>query len=266
MAASASGGYIPPTGRVVLHFLCVYPSQYPGDRSHPRSLSVSEDRILPELDAWLARLFDREHLEETIEATLLADQRRSPGREAIPLAAARKAAADAEERLQRHARAISAGIDPRLLVNETRQAQADLAKANALLAAQKPLAEEASLTPSLIRETLLRHGGFVPLLEAVTKPHERRDLYASLGLTMTYERQDSPEGTKELVRPAIAAGGAPWSNSACRRGELSNLRLPQPPTVVAQGLGLGPRRKGRLARSALTPLSSRPPPPLPGPV
>jgi hypothetical protein len=131
--------------------------------------------------------------------------------------------------LARHAKAISAGIDPTVLVDEVRRAQADLARAEATISAHKARAAAVPLTAPLIRAVLLRHEALVGLLRDVAEPHERRRLYAELGLRLTYERRGEADRAEELVRPALAVTMAPratpWSNWACRRGDLNDLRL-----------------------------------------
>jgi len=54
-------------------YQCVYHTEYPGDDSHPRSLSLAEDWILPAVDAWLADLTSPARLESTVAAILAAD-------------------------------------------------------------------------------------------------------------------------------------------------------------------------------------------------
>ena len=134
-------------------------------------------------------------------------------------------AADARERLERQAKAISAGIDPAELVEEIRRAQADLAKAEPVISARTNRESTAPLMPSAIRAILLRHEGLVGLLRDIAEPHERRRLYADLGLRLTYERRGNAEKGEELVKPSLsvtmAPRATPWSNSACRRGDLN---------------------------------------------
>ncbi len=214
--------------RAVHHYRCVYRSQSPGDIAHPRSLAVAEARILPVLDAWLGQLFDPRHIEDTIEALLAVDRQTEIVGPAI--ARAERDAADARVRLERHAKAISAGIDPTVLVDEIRRAQTDLARAEAVVSARTPRAPTAPLTPSAIRDILLRHEGLVGLLRDVAEPQERRRLYAEFGLRLTYERRGQAEKVEELVRPSlsvtVAPRATPWSNSACRRTDLDPRSTP----------------------------------------
>jgi DNA invertase Pin-like site-specific DNA recombinase len=211
------------SGRSMVHYRCVYRTNYPGDEGHPRSLAVAERRILPVMDAWLARLFDPDHIEETVDTLLRAD--RPADNDPPPLIEARRLATDAETRLARHVAAIDAGVDPSILVAQTREAQADLARANAIIAAHTARATLTALTPSAIRAVLLRHEGFPGLLRDVATPDERRKLYAGLGIRLSYERRNTGGQTRELIRPSLSpleSHTTPWSNSPCRRGDLNS--------------------------------------------
>ncbi len=190
-------------GRLHNNYRCAYRSNYPGDVEHPRSLSVAESRVLPPLDMWLGRMFDPDHIDEAIDTLLSLDQRIDT--EPPPVVEARRLAADAQARLERHVAAINAGFDPSLLVSDTRQA--DLAKANGILAAHAARGTPVVLTPAMIRSVLLRHQGLPRLLRDVATPDERRQLYAGLGLSHAYERRIINGETKELFRPSFQAVG-----------------------------------------------------------
>lgn len=219
MQGSTSGR---AAGRLAVHYRCVYRNAYPADSGHAKRLTVAENRLLPLIDRWLDRLFDADHIDATIAALIEASghlQQDPP-----EVIAARRAAKDAEERLDRHIRAINSGIDPALLVDETRQAQADLAKAQAVLDADAARHATSVLTQAAVRSVLLRHQGLPGLLRDVATADERRQLYAGLGLTLTYERRQVHGQTRELCKPSIAAPAGPadpWSNYTCRRGDLN---------------------------------------------
>ncbi len=187
------------------NYRCVYRSNYPGDVEHPRSLSVAESRVLPPLDMWLGRMFDPDHIDETIDRLLSLDQRIDADPPSV--VEARRLAADAQARLERHIAAINAGFEPSLLVSDTRQAQTDLAKANGILAAHTARNTPAVLTPAMIRSVLLRHRGLPGLLRDVATPDERRQLYAGLGLSLAFERRIINGEIKELFRPSFQAVG-----------------------------------------------------------
>jgi hypothetical protein len=207
-------------GRVVLHYRCTYRSEYPGDTTHPRSLAVAEAWILPVLDGWLGRLFDPDHIDETVDILLTADRRDET--DPPDLIEARRLTDDAQARLARHVAAIDAGVDPGLLVEQTRRAQADLARAKGIIAAHAARSSISPLSPSAIRSVLLRHQGLPGLLRDVATPDERRQLYHDLGVTLTYERRSVRTEAQDLIRPSLSlpqTGTKPWSNRTCRRGE-----------------------------------------------
>ncbi len=206
------------------NYRCVYRSNYPGDTEHPRSLSVAEARLLPLLDGWLGKLFDRDHINQTIE-TLLATEHRSQV-EPPDVAEARRIAADAQTRLDRAKKAILAlGEDAELWGDDIRDARARLAKANGVIAAHAARSTPLSLTPNMIRSVLLAHQGLPGLLADVATPDERRQLYAGLGLSLAYERRTVNGQVRELFRPSFSCsyspGGDPRSNPPCRRGDLN---------------------------------------------
>ena len=122
------------------------------------------------------------------------------------MAKARRLAADAQARLERHIAAINAGFDPNSLVSDTRQAQMDLAKANSILAAHTARKTPAVLTPAVIRSVLLRHRGLPGLLRDVATPDERRQLYAGLGLSLACERRIMNGEIRESVPPLFPSG------------------------------------------------------------
>jgi site-specific DNA recombinase len=225
-------------GRVAIHYRCVYRSNYPGDAAHPKSIAVAEARILPVLDEWLARLFDPDHFDESVEALLHSDQ---PGVVPAAVIDARKLADDARARLARHVAAIDAGVDPTLLVEQTQRAQKDLARASEVIAAHAAKASMTALTAASVRATLSRHRGLPGLLNKVATPDERRSLYADLGIDLTYERRGTHGHTRELVRPFLTLPGAkspPWSNCACRRGDLNGYSTDDPKLILGPELWL----------------------------
>jgi site-specific DNA recombinase len=91
----------------------------------PRTIYVRESQIVPALDTWLARVIHPEHREETLDA-LVASQTESVADEAR-LAAARRALAECDAKLDRYRRALEAGTDPAVVaawireVTETRR-------------------------------------------------------------------------------------------------------------------------------------------------
>lgn len=136
---------------------------------------------------------------------------------------ARHLAADAQSRLDRAVAAITAGVDATLMVSVTKQAQADLATANGVLAAHTARSSAAVLTPAMVRSVLLRHQGLPGLLADVATPDERRQLYAGLGLRLAYERRTVNGQVSELFRPSFSTSGSPARSERDTRGVTARV-------------------------------------------
>lgn len=206
---------------VATHYRCTYRSNYPGDDAHPKTMNVAEARILPLLDGWLSEVFDRDHLDETIHTLLSVGQRDATAPPQV--SEARRQADDAQAHIDRATRAIMAGVDADLLVIETRRAQADLARANGVLAAHTARSSSVALTPNMIRSVLLAHQGLPGLLADVASPDERRQLYAGLGLRLAYERRTLDGQVRELFRPSFSTSGSPARSERDARGVTARV-------------------------------------------
>jgi len=102
------------------------------DRTHPRSATVGERRIVETINPWLSRLFDPDHAEETIRAlTAVADH--DPIVDARVAQAERKVA-DADAKLGRYREALDSGADPVVIGQWIAEVRADRAEAQTKLA------------------------------------------------------------------------------------------------------------------------------------
>ena len=108
-------------------YQCTYRNDYPGDDSHPKTLFVAEQRVLPAVDEWLADLSSPERLDATVAAILDADNHQSS--EPAELRLARRQAHEARKKLDQYLAALDAGLDPVLVTERTRAAQVELAAA-----------------------------------------------------------------------------------------------------------------------------------------
>ncbi len=181
------------SGTQKIHYRCTYKSDYPG-AGHPRGLAVAEARVLPAVDEWLGELFSPDRLEETVTAILSAgDDEPEP----LDLRQARQRAEAAQKRLSRYVRALDAGMDPQLVVKQTREAQIELAAAKAIIASHQ--GHERALDEASLR-ALLSDGGALPMLLEVATAEERRQIYSAAGLQLDYVRR---EDGSELVRAAL---------------------------------------------------------------
>ena len=181
-------------------YRCRYPAEYAQTRGleHPKQLYVGEGRIVRELDAWIARLFDPEHLDETC-AQLAAATLEADDAETARVEAARRALADCDARLNRYRAALDGGADPTVVAAWISEAQGEK------LAAQRTLSsvQRRECSAGEIREMLDELGDIVDVLERADGLR-KAELYAALGLTMTYYPADQ---VVDVVATPLSGGG-----------------------------------------------------------
>jgi len=155
---------------------------------HPKSLAVREDRILPVLDQWLTGLLAADRIDEVAAQIVEAD--RTNACRLPELDAAHRAMAEAHRKINRYVAGLEAGMDPALVADRTRVAQAEIARAQAVLDG-----EPAQPSPLTLGEVLevLEAVRTVPELLRAADMAVRADLYQALGLDMTYRRTDGAE-------------------------------------------------------------------------
>jgi DNA invertase Pin-like site-specific DNA recombinase len=162
-------------------YRCRFPEQYAlkAELSHPRSVAVSEALMVERLDEWLMHLFDPERLGETVQALLEAQE--GAQHDAARVEAARRKLADCDRRLVKFRQALEADADPRIVGVWIKDVQAER------LAAERDLAK-AEPSRSLTREELESALAEIDVGEAIRSADARakRDLYASLGVSLTY--------------------------------------------------------------------------------
>ena len=184
------------SGSVRVGYRCIYLNDYPGDRVHPNSLFVAENRLIPVVDGWLSSLTEKS-TDELLAEMLAQDNTVS---EPPELRRARTLANEATLKLERYLDAIEKGVDPSLYVERTRSAQRELAAAQAILAGQQ--AEGATpITADELRALIDRLGSTINLLRTADAA-ERRAVYTELGLRLDYVRL----GEREKVTAAVGVG------------------------------------------------------------
>jgi hypothetical protein len=132
-------------------YQCVYRTEYPGDETHPRSLFLAEDRILPAVDGWLADLTSADRLEGTVRAILEADCHEST--EPPEQRRAKLQASEARKKLGQYLDALEPGMDPTLIAERTRIAQGELTSAGAVIDAFGS-SDSSELSGRLVHELL----------------------------------------------------------------------------------------------------------------
>jgi site-specific DNA recombinase len=175
------------SGEARVGYRCVYPNNYPGDRPHPSSLFVAENRIIPVVDEWLSSLSHRK-ADELLEEMLRND---SAPAEPAEVRRARAMMEEATTKLERYMDAVEKGMDPTLYVERTRTAQRELAAARAILAIQ-PGDGPLVITRDELNSLIDRLGSVMKLLLRADAS-ERRTIYSELGMRLEYHRCEGRE-------------------------------------------------------------------------
>ena len=163
------------------YYRCKYTNDYPVDEArHPKSVYVRENAIVPGLDGWLASLFDDEHLDHTCE--VLA------GSEELDLEAEERQAAlhdqirACDERLERYRALLDEGEAVATVAKWIAEVERERNTLQAQLGRAVP---GGKLTKSQTRALVEALRDIVDVL-AHADPEDKADLYAELGVSLTY--------------------------------------------------------------------------------
>jgi site-specific DNA recombinase len=166
-------------------YRCRFPEEYAlkAEVDHPRTVYLPEDVVVPELDSWLGRLFDPSRLDETCAALAAAPEHG----ESAQVAAARKRLLDCDHRLERYRAALENGADPSTVAGWIKEVRAERLSAERIVFTARP--DRPKLTPQDVRALIDRIGDIQAALGAA-ETSAKADLYAALGLKLTYEPAD----------------------------------------------------------------------------
>ena len=167
------------------HYRCTFREQYAQKKGleHPRTVYLREDKVVPALDEWLARLFYPAHLEETCAQLAGAYEQHEDTARAEQ---ARQTIADCDRRLAQYRSALDAGADAATVAGWMTEVTAERNRADRALRAASP--DEAP-TATQLRDLIEGLGDMVAVL-ANTNPARRTELYEALGLRLTWHPQD----------------------------------------------------------------------------
>jgi site-specific DNA recombinase len=165
------------------HYRCTFLSEYAAKNkvSHPTSVYLREEQLLPKLDAWLSRKFDPIAFPSTVRE-LEAAQPDDPK----PDEGAQQEIAECDAKLRQHRAALEAGADPVLVTSWMKETQARRALAQARLS--KP-AGRRRMTRDEIADLVKAVGDVMQVL-ADADPADKAEIYGRLGLTLTYHPKE----------------------------------------------------------------------------
>ncbi|WP_205719238.1 recombinase family protein [Actinomadura geliboluensis] len=190
------------------YYRCRFPAEYALANKvvHPKVVYLREAEIIEDIDTWLVTAFSPTRIKATIEA-MAAQANVTENTAATQL---RKQLATCDQRLNQYRAALNAGADAVQVaawINETEQERARLkGELDAIPADQ-------TVTSDGLAELLQQTG---ELARAVVHacPDDKADLYAKLGLKMTYYPQ------KQLVEARVVPTST-CANGLCPRGDLN---------------------------------------------
>jgi hypothetical protein len=162
---------------------------------HPADVYLREDLLTRKVDAWIATLFDPEHLDETAEALAAVDD---DDRESASIATRlAQSVQTAEVAMARMRRALEAGWDPAALTEQYNAAVAGKRSAEAELSAVK-VPERVSADD--IRQMVRELGDMTAALDQADAG-DMRALYEALGLQVSYNHET--RSAEVAVSPAL---------------------------------------------------------------
>lgn len=184
------------------YYRCRFTDDYPdGDVEHSKSIYVKEEALLPGLDAWLGSLFDDDHLDETCAA--LAGTSESDLEIEMREAELRAAIADCDRRIRNYRLLLDDEDSVTLAAQWIAETQRERMALERRLGEQLPRSE---LTAREVKELVNSLRDTVRVL-AAADPEDRSELYAQLGVSLSYD----PTGTVSVqAHPrgvAVGVGG-----------------------------------------------------------
>ena len=189
------------------YYRCSYPPEYRAATglAHPRTIYLREADLLPHLDRWLARLFDPDHLDDTLDT--LEQASNDHAATAQQLGAAEQTIADCHRQLAQYRAALGAGADPTEVtawINQATAAKAAAEDERARLRATTPKA----LGRGELRRIVTEAGGLLTALDNADRTR-RATLYERLGVEGEYQPAERlVVVTADLVCQRLVSEGA----------------------------------------------------------
>lgn len=188
------------------YYRCSYGAEYArsAELDHPKVVYLRERDLLPHVDAWLSRIFDPEHIDETCEAIVGAvDTAASVGERATAAAVLR----ECDRKLDRYRALLEAGTEPGVVAGWISEVERERRRAQAVVDAATRETVDAIATAAEVRQVVEELGGLVGLLD-VSEPKLRSRFYEEVGLTGTYDPDTrSVEALAEIGVRKVRVGG-----------------------------------------------------------
>jgi hypothetical protein len=189
------------------HYRCTFLSEYAAKNkvSHPTSVYLREEQLLPEPDAWLSRKLDPIAFASAVRAFEAARPEPKPDEDA------QQEIADCDAKLRQHRAALEAGADPVLVTSWMKETRARRALAEARL--NKPAVQRRRMTQEEITNLVTGVGEIMAALEGAD-PADKAQVYSRLGLTLTYHPNEKRVAAEARPASIMYVG-------ACPRGDCT---------------------------------------------
>ena len=166
-----------------------------------RPTPAPESAIVPKIDEWLARLFDRDHIDETCKALAMADE--CDGAAEARQEAARLKVADCDRRLAKYRELLDHGAPPAIVCEWMEEVAAEREVAARDLPDCPP---PEPLTPSQVK-ALAKGMKDILWKLATADPKTKAALYTGLGLKLTYQPETDVVEIEARPQDACATDG-----------------------------------------------------------
>lgn len=185
------------------HYRCRFPKEYAlaNEIEHPPSVYLREDAITADLDAWLARVFEPDRIQQQLRR--LAEMQPDTDTAEQQIARLHEELAVCRQKLERHKQAIEAGLDPHLVAGWSREPQQRATEIDTEITRLRQRASaRPELTPAEIHEIVTTLGGLRAALHNAD-PTDKAEVYRHLGLTMTYDPTHKTVLVETRPRPLV---------------------------------------------------------------
>jgi len=163
-------------------YRCKFREDYPdGDGAHPKSVYVKEEALLPGLDAWLASLFDEEHVDDTC-AVLAGSSEPDPDSDRRE-AELRAAVAECDRKIDKYRTLLEQDGDVAIAAKWITEAQRERRALEGQLGQQIPGGE---MTTEQVKALVAALRDIVDVL-ADAEPADKAELYNQLGVSLRYD-------------------------------------------------------------------------------
>jgi DNA invertase Pin-like site-specific DNA recombinase len=184
------------------YYRCKFTDDYPdGAGEHPKSIYVKEEALLPGLDAWLASLFDDDHLDETC-AALAGSSEPDPEAEKRE-AQLRAAIADCDRKIRNYRQLLDDEDSVTLAAQWIAETQRERKALEQQLGQHIPGGE---LTTKEVKALVDALRDIVSVLGAAD-PGDKSELYAQLGVSLSYDPTGNVTVKAEPRGVTVRVGG-----------------------------------------------------------